>query len=328
MKNKLILLTLLLIWTSAEAGGILPQLGGQRAGTSSLTFLKIKPSARATGLAESYTAIGGDASIIQYNPAGLTQIGSPSVTFSHLDWYADIDFEYLAISYPFLNWVLGFEAGTLHMPAMEITTEYKPYGSGEYFTFTDYFLGLSFSRKMSERFSFGITGRLVREEYLNFSSTTYLMDLGTYYYTGFKDLRVAVAFLNFGPPVAPEGSYQYVNAEGVTETRDYEKFSPPTSFHLGSAMTVFETKFLSWLLTGQLNHPVDNAEYFAFGSEFTLMKTLTFRVGVDTNEDHSPFSFGLGFAAEKWGQSLRIDYAYRDNQYLNPTQQFQISYHF
>jgi len=328
MKQKQIIFTLLILATTLHAGGILPQLGGQRAGTSSLTFLKIKPSARASGMAEAFIAVAGDASIIQYNPGGLSQLENPSVTFSHLDWFADIDFEYFAVSYPFLNWALGFEAGTLHMPAMEITTEYKPYGSGEYFTFTDYFAAISFSRKMSERFSFGITGRIAREEYLNFKSTNILMDLGTYYYTGFKDLRIAVAFMNFGSPTAPDGTYDYINAEGYTETREYEKFSPPTTFHLGSAMTLLDRHALNWLVSVQLNHPVDNAEYFAFGTEVTLLKTLVLRAGFDTNEDHNPFSFGLGFKAEKWGQSLRIDYAFRDNEYLNPTQQFQISYNF
>ena len=311
-----------------HGGGLFPQLGGQRAGTSSFTFLKIKPNARASGMAESFMALGGDASVMHYNPAGLIQIGAPSVTFSHLDWYANISYEYFAISIPIQYWALGFEAGTLHMPAMEITTEYKPYGSGEYFNFSNYFFGLSFSRIMSERFSFGITGRIAGEEYLHFKSTALLLDLGTYYYTGFKDLRIAVSFLNFGPPTAPDGTYEYMNKDGILENREYEKFSPPTTFHLGSAITFYENRFLNCLFTAQLNHPVDNAEYFAFGSEVTLLKTLSLRAGYDTNDDNNPFSYGIGFAAEKWGQSLRIDYAYRDNKYLNRTQQIQISYNF
>ncbi|MDD3807460.1 MAG: PorV/PorQ family protein [Candidatus Marinimicrobia bacterium] len=328
MKNLLKILISFLIAVSLEADGIFPQLGGQRAGTSSFTFLKIKPNARAYGMAESYIALSRDASIIQYNPAGLTQIDAPSITFSHLDWYIDISYEYLAFSYPFRSWAIGFETGTLHMPAMEITTEYKPYGAGEYFNFSDYFFGLSFSRKMTERFSFGITGRIAFEEYLSFKSNTLLLDLGTFYYTGYKDLRIAVAFLNFGSPSAPDGTYEYVNKDGILEEREYEKFAPPTTFHLGSAITLYENNILNFLISAQLNHPVDNSEYFAFGGEFTFLKTLSLRAGYSTNDDKNPLSLGAGFSAEIWGQSLRIDYAYRDNKYLNPTQQIQISYNF
>ena len=138
-------------------------LGGQRAGTSIFNFLKIDPSATSGGLGGAFTSIVSDASVIHWNPAVTVQLEGTSIALSHLDWFDGIGYEYLALSHSLGTWAFGMEIGALHMDAMEITTEYDPYGSGDYFTYADYYIGLNVSRKMSDRFSFGFSARLVRE---------------------------------------------------------------------------------------------------------------------------------------------------------------------
>ena len=177
---------------------------------------------------------------------------------------------------------------------------------------------------MSDRFSFGASGRLVREEFLDLSSTSVLLDLGTYYRTGFKDLVIAVAFLNFGSPAGPKGNYE--SSDG--SIRQYEKFSPPTTFHLGSSITIYENKMISCLGTVQLNHPVDNAENYLAGLRLTIYKTLSVSAAYNFGVPDMPFSFGLGLTTDKWGSGLRIDYAFKRHLYLDRIQQIQISYRF
>ena len=320
MKNITIksMIALLLTVSLAFAG-----LGGQRAGTSIFNFLKIDPSATSSGIGGAFTSVISDASSIHWNPAITVQLEGTSAVLSHLDWFDGISYEYMALSHGFGSWAFGVEIGALHMDAMEITTEYKPYGSGDYFTYADYYVGLNASRKMSDRFSFGLSARLVREEYLDLASTSVVMDFGTYYRTGFKDLTLAVALLNFGTPAGPAG--QYLSTEG--DMRDYASFAPPTTFHIGSSMTVYQNDMISVLASAQLNHPVDNDETYALGINANLFKTIQVRAGY-TFGTEIPFSMGLGFTAERWNSGLRVDYAFRPHKYLGIVNQIQISYNF
>ncbi len=320
MKRRSIQLTFILL-TSFSL--VFAGLGGQRAGTSIYNFLKIDPSATSSGLGGAFTALVSDASVIHWNPAVTVQLEGTSVALSHLDWFDGIGYEYFAMSTTIKSWAFGIEIGALHMDAMEITTEYKPYGSGEYFTYADYYVGLNFSRKMSDRFSFGFSGRLVREEYLDLATTSIVMDLGTFYRTGFRDLTLAVALLNFGAPTGPAGQYE----SGDGSMRDYETFSPPTTFHIGSAMTLYESDFLSLLVTAQLNHPVDNAETYVLGLKTTLLKAFDIRAAYSIGTE-VPFSLGIGFSTERWNSGLKIDYAFRPHKYLGIINQIQISYNF
>lgn len=298
-------------------------LGGQRAGTSIFNFLKIDPSATSGGMGGAFTSVVADASVIHWNPAVTVQLEGTSIALSHLDWFDGIGYEYFAASHNFGSWAFGMEIGALHMDAMEITTEYKPYGSGNYFTYSDYYVGLNASRKMSDRFSFGFSARLVREEYLDMSTTSIVMDLGTFYRTGFKDLTLAVALLNFGTPTGPSG--QYTSTEG--DLRDYATFSPPTTFHIGSSMTVYENNFLDLLVTAQLNHPVDNEENYVLGINAKLADVLEIRAGYNIGTE-IPYTLGLGFTTEKWNSGLKVDYAFRPHKYLGIVNQIQISYNF
>jgi hypothetical protein len=49
-------------------------LGGQRAGTSSGTFLRIGVGARAVAMGETFVAVANDPSAIYWNPAGLASL--------------------------------------------------------------------------------------------------------------------------------------------------------------------------------------------------------------------------------------------------------------
>lgn len=298
-------------------------LGGQRAGTSIFNFLKIDPSASSAGMGGAFTSIISDASIIHWNPAATVQLKGTSIAFSHLDWFAGTSYEYIAASHTFGSWAFGMEIGALHMPPMEITTEYNPYGSGTYFSYADYYFSANASRKMSDRFSFGLSARLVREEYLDLASTSLVMDLGTFYRTGYKDLTIAVALLNFGTPSGPKGTY--TSNEG--DQREYAKFAPPTTFHLGSSMTVYENDIVDLLLSAQLNHPVDNKETYIFGMNADFFKTFQVRMAYSIGTE-IPFSMGLGLSAERWNSGLKIDYAFRPHKYLGIVNQIQISYNF
>lgn len=305
------------------------EMGDERVGTSIFTFLKINPSAKATSLGFANASLSDDASIINSNPAGIIQLKGRSVSFSHMDYFADIEYDYTALAFPLnSNIAIGIDAGILHMKPMEITTEYNPYGSGEYFSFTDYFLSLAWSQKMSEHFSFGISGKYVNESYLDLKTQSVLMTLGTYYLTGYKDLKVSVVLKNFGSRAKPAGTYEKTDLDGNISSSKYQEFSPPTMFQLGSSMTTIEKKYIKLLTIFQLNHPVDNYEYYVIANELSLFNVLHLRIGYKVNYDDAPLSYGFGVSAQKWGKKISFDYAYYRHKYLLGINQIQINLNF
>jgi len=304
-------------------------LGGQRVGTSIFTFLKIGVGARALGMGNAGVSLSQDATSIYWNPAAAAQVNCCDLTVSHTNWFADINYSYVGYIHKILrNVSLGFSAGALYLDPIEITTEYEPYGSGEYYNYGDLFLGATFSHKMTDRFSYGITLKYVQENLAELVMNDVLMDLGTFYWTGFKSLRFCVSLVNFGTQSRPDGTFTKPLHEGGETESNYTLFSPPTEFRIGSAIDLFETAKHKTLVSVQLNHPVDNAENLVFGIEQNLYNLLAFRAGIITNQSERSFSVGTGLKFDVTGWNLAADYAWSDFGILGNIHNFQISFKF
>jgi hypothetical protein len=208
---------------------------------------------------------------------------------------------------------------------MEVTTVYHPYGTGEYFNYGDIFTGLTFSHKMTDRFSYGATVKYVEETLADLDMKTVLMDLGTYYWTGYKTLRFCVSLVNFGSQARPDGTYLKPLIDGGEEETKYALFSPPTEFRIGAAMDLYDKGDLKTLLSVQLNHPVDNSEYFVAGVEQSYKEKLFLRGGYIGNQAQRSLSFGAGvnIPISKFG--LSADYSWSDFGVLGDIQKIQIS---
>ncbi len=327
---KKTILIFIILFAAGRAGsqGLLPKLGEQRAGTAAMTFLKIGVGARAASMGGAYVAMANDASATYWNPAGLVQIGRNELIASHLDWLVDVDYEYMGYVHQVTrNFGLGGFVGYLHFADMPVTTEYHPYGNGEYFSYSDLVAGLSASLKMTDRFSFGVTIKYAREELANLRMGGILIDLGTYYWTGYKTLRIAAAMRNFGNDMRPGGTYQRRKSGGLTES-PYQSFSPPTLFTLGAAMDVYKRNAHLFTAALQMNHPMDDQENLLFGGEYRYRSLFALRGGYRANMDENQWTFGAGAKFILKGVLLKIDYAYADYTHLAMTQQFTFGFEF
>jgi hypothetical protein len=218
--------------------------------------------------------------------------------------------------------------GMLHMPEMEVTTEYHPTGNGEYFQYYDTFGALTFAMKMTEQFSFGASVKYVEEGLAELKMGGWMIDLGTFYWTGFKSLRFAVSLSNFGPDMKPDGRYIKANRDGRFIEKSYESFSPPTTFRVGTAMEVLETEQYALTTSLQINHPVDNAENAVIGLDFSYIKNLHIRAGYKINYDEEKFTLGAGFQVPVSSLNFTVDYAYKSFSNLGSTHQFTFDFQF
>lgn len=328
---------------TASAQSLFPNFGDQRVGTSAMTFLKIPVGARAEGMAGAYVAVANDAFAVFWNPGGIAQLqnrwtgvyavdplrtpegvkgpirgqarvkgGDTNVGFVHTQWIAELQFDAVSAITPVSFGVLAFSAVNLKTADMEITTEYLPDGTGNYFSYSDMLMAVSWAWPMTQNFSWGVTTKFAREILADTYMDNVMIDIGTYYWTGFRDLRLGVALMHFGPNARPQGSYTAVDPNDVEYQQEFTSYAPPTEFSLGSAMTLYASGHHKLLAAMQLNHPVDNSENFRLGAEYSFGGQLFLRAGTKLNSDEDHWTLGGGIRIPFRTSALGLDASYTD----------------
>ncbi len=317
-----IFLFMIMLLSNNSFAQLFPTLGGQRAGISTAQFLKIGVGGRASAVGDAFVAIANDASALYWNPAGLSQFTENQIVFSHNEWVVDINHDFIGAVYhldPTNSF--GVSLTTLSMKDMEVTTEFAPNGTGEYFGFSDMALALTYSRRMTDQFSFGGTVRYIEETLDKLKMRGVMIDLGTYYWTGLGSTRFAVAVSNFGNQLAPDGEVILV---GKRKQSEWQSFSPPTIFRIGFAFEPIENENNKLTTSVQLNHPNDNSENVSAGAEYSWHQILYLRGGYKFNVDEQNFSLGAGFDVPLNIARLSFDYAYSNFTKLGSAHRFSI----
>jgi hypothetical protein len=308
MKYSAILILVLFLFSEMMQAQLFPNLGGQRAGISTAQSLKIPVGARAAGMGDAFIAVANDVSALYWNPAGITQYEKNDILFSHNEWFVGIKSEFVGGVYHLSsNDAVGISVSSLHMEDMEITTETNPFGTGNYFSFGDLTFGLTYSRKMTSQFGFGVTAKYFHENMAGINMGGFLVDIGTYYWTGLSSTRFSVVVNNFGGELKPSGELTKYGGGKVT---DFQSFSPPTLFKIGFAFEPIDEDQHRLTASIQLNHPNDNAENVGLGAEYVWNKIVMFRAGYKLNVDEENFSLGAGVNLPLGFTSFNFDYAY------------------
>ena len=313
---------LVLITCSVTHSQLLPVLGGQRAGISTAQFLKIGVGGRAAALGESFVAISDDASALYWNPAGLAQFKENQIIFSHNIWLVDINHDFFGAVYHLdLDNTFGISLTSLSMDKMPVTTEFAPFGNGEYFGFSDIALSVSYARRMTEQFSFGGTVKYIEETLDKLKMRGVMIDIGTYYKTGLGSTRFAVTVSNFGAELAPDGEVILI---GNRKKSEWQSFAPPTIFRIGFAFEPYQSEEHILTTSIQLNHPNDNSENVSIGAEYSWRKILFLRGGYKINVDEQNYSFGAGVNVPISIAIFTFDYAFANFERLGSAHRFSI----
>ena len=289
-------------------------LGEQRTGTSSGTFLKIGVGARAVGLGESFVAVANDPSAIYWNPAGLASVQRQEIEFSHVAWPGDINYEHIAwvVPAPHLGGSLAFQFGVLSTQLDE-TSELRPFGTGRSFNYYDMVAGAAYARRWTDKLLVGAGIKFVREDLGSQvegpTTNAVLFDLGSIYYLGYGSVRIATSLTNFGPQLTPSGSYV---SPYTGEVRSYDGFDPPLMFRYGLAFEPLENATQRLTTSLEFNQPADNRQLMKAGLEWTWKRRLALRTGYSFNADQLKFSAGAGLYASIGQTQATVDYAYTE----------------
>lgn len=320
--KKVIIITLavLLIGTT----GLIAKPFG-KTGTAALQFLKFGVDARAVGMGEAYTAVTDDISAVWWNPAGLAPAIQQQAFFSHTNWVANIMHEYAAMSYTngVSTWALS--ASVLHMDQMDVTDEEEFGPTGETFTNSDMALGLTYASSFTDKFSFGITGKYLRENLYTYNINSFSFDLGSMYRTGWNNVKIGMALRNFGPDVKykvdndEDGSFDEDPFDLIDNDGDGLKDEDgpelqnkiPMNFSLGISTDIMRSKDSYCIASIQLDNCVDRMETWNIGTEYKL-GNLFLRGGYQLGYDTNGVSAGFGVQIPTRIAVINVDYAYTD----------------
>ncbi len=332
MRRLLIFLTLVSVGWAAFS----------KVATTGANFLKISVG-RASGMGDAFTAIADDASATYFNPAGIAYINRQAQV-EHANWFADLNHNYLTVVLPVTNFgTIGISATALTMGDIEQTTVDDPRtparedeGTGLTIGASDMALGLSYARIITDKLSFGLTVKGVQQAIWDMSASALGFDLGLFYNTGFKSLRIGAAVNNYGSQLAFSGPHLDYNFawpdSGPSQLQGSYKTTPaplPTTFRFGVAMDVLNDDVNRLTAAIDLVHPSDINETVNFGLEYGLMDMIFIRGGYVFNTDQKYMTnlgaltglcAGVGVKGKVTeGLELGLDYSFRNHKYLKPT---------
>jgi hypothetical protein len=295
-----------------------------KVGTAGLQFLKVGVGARAMGMGRACNAVCDDASSLFWNPAGAAQIGKNDALFSHTEYFAGISHEAFGYVHDLGNaGNVGAFFSMLGSGEMDVTTIEQYEGTGEKFSYNSFQVGLHYSRFFTDRFSLGANLKFVREDYgvQDVNSSDILvqcpaMDIGTFYHTGYKSLRIGISILHFGADATPSGEYFNYENDRISpkDTFDFDPYPLPMLLRFGGAMEVWETKDAKVTVAVDAIHPNDNVERISVGSECVLKDMFFLRGGYELRKDDGGgLACGCGFLIK----GVAVDYSYSDRGYLD-----------
>ncbi len=297
-----------------------------RVGGTAASFLKLEVGARAIGLAGAYTAIATDGSALHWNPAGMTGTGRYVASYSNINLYAGIQHQFAGFVVPFGQNAFGVSINNVNMGSIEETTIEEPMGTGRKVDAGSMALGISFARKLTDRLSFGVTAKYIRERIWTEVAEGFAFDFGTLFEPGVAGMVLGMSITNVGPDMTmdegPNLTFERPSPDPAPGNRAIssifitEPFPLPSSFRLGALFDILGGRStLMQSLDHRVAVAIEASDAFdapfrtAYALEYEWNETIAIRGGVKQNYDVARYSFGAGVRVPFRGLDVSFDYA-------------------
>ena len=334
-------------------------------GTTAAEFLLFGAGARGVALGGAYPAIATDASSLYYNPAGAALMARPSAMVSTYEYVADTRYSWAGVAFPFSGGTTTFGAqiGTFGFGDQPVYTADQPDGTGARYSVNQTFAGLTLASNFSDRFSAGITGKVIADNLGDASGTAFALDFGTNFHAALNNHPIKFAFvlanlgtnikysgdaLNTGIPRTPlpgEDEVPSLPQPGQFRTKD---FPLPTTFRVALAYDLIAAETSRLTMMGDFNQMTSNSAGFSFGSEWASSRLggsgfgfglrasyshapannidlVTNETALDDEERYHGVAVGGGLNYESGNFNIGLDYAFRYMGVLGGTNFFTFS---
>jgi opacity protein-like surface antigen len=301
-----------------------------KVGTSAATFLNAGIDARGAALGNAQVAQANRVSALLWNPAGISQLPAHAVAFTHGEWFLDSRLQHLGIVVNGgRNGNIGISVTALSYGEIEVTRIDAPMGTGEIFSPMDLAIGLSYARNLTDRFALGGTGKFIRQQIWNSSANGFAVDVGVYYQTDFRNMRIGMAITNFGTDMRMGGKDLRVahdidpnrsgNNDRLPANMETDAWPLPLNFRVGLAMDLLDSGMNRATLAVDAQQPNDQSESANIGLEYAFRDLIFLRGGyrqafAAVREDGG-FTLGFGIEYEFTRRVTgRFDYAWQQYQ--------------
>ncbi|MDZ7820643.1 MAG: PorV/PorQ family protein [Candidatus Marinimicrobia bacterium] len=276
-----------------------------------------------------YTA-GVDA--IYWNPAGLSEFeGRVDGLFSADNYIAGISNNFFGLAFNTGNsGVLAISMKAMSFGEIPLTTVDDMDGeSGATYSPTFSVMGLSYSRKLTDRINVGLTGKLIYESVPRASATAFAVDFGLQYkdLVEIKGLSLGLAIRNIGTNMQYGGTALLNNATVEGETYDDYFYHPTSSDQLPASMEMGLSYKAGDMLMLSTTYQNSNTEtdYLRVGTELNFADIGFVRAGYafqlkDAEAELGGSVFGLtlgaGMKFQVSSTNVNVDYVFRPAQHF------------
>lgn len=318
-----------MLWLTAELLGQSSSRGVSKAGTTAAAFLEVPVGARAIGMGGAFVGTSDDATSLYWNPAGIARLWQNEALFSHMEWIADMKFDYAGVAVPLADFgTLGLSFTSLTMDDMVVRTVDRPEGTGELFSAGSYAIGVHYAKNLSQRFSIGFTAKYIEEHIWNMKAEAFALDVGTLFTANFLNgVRIGASISNFGTDMKLSGRdtrtfsridpNTFGSNDRIPQNIELDSWRLPLNFQFGIATDLVKSDDHVFTVAVDALHPSDNYESLNTGFEYGFHNTFFVRGGYQSlflTDGEGGLSLGAGVLADLFGDGIkaRLDYAYWD----------------
>lgn len=314
-----------------------------KVGTSAAPFLGMPVGARSIGMGSAFVALSNDATSAFYNPGAMSYAGISQVVISHTNWLVDTDFDWAGV---IVNLdeasAIGVSFTQLNYGEDIVTTDYEQNGTGEKWSASDLAISLSYSRNLTDRFSIGGTAKYIQQKIWNSSASSFALDVGLIYNTGFNGLKIGMSIANFGSDMRMDGKDLYTqfdldqehlgNNGTLIARMKTDDWPLPLLFRAGVSMDAVKDDDVRITIAADALRPSDNGESLNLGTEISWREMFFIRGGkraLFLADGIENYSLGGGIRYELSGVNfISVNYAYQNFKIFGGIQTFEIGFTF
>lgn len=293
-------------------------------GTAGAQELLIPIEAKGLALGNSTVSFIKGIQALSWNPAGLANSENVfEILFSYNSYIADIGINYAALQTN-INGIGSFALSfkSIDFAKIEETTENFPEGTGNYFSPVFFNIGLSYSRRITDRLTVGLTTKYIYENVYKTSASGLGFDAGVQYVAGNTGLLFGIVLKNVGPALKFEGKDLereiFVNSIYPTTRTVVLKSAPfdlPSSLELGFAYTKKIFKNNNIIISGSFENNNFGNDLYKTGFEYSFNDIVFLRTGYIFVPEETTyvyqFTYGIGLKYEINNIGVGVDFAYR-----------------
>ena len=283
------------------------------AGLTGGAFLKIPVGGRMVGMAEAFTAVADDPYALAGNVAGISRNRDLEISFSHLEWFGDVNCEFLAFTKSFFKGIGGFDSTLglalqyLHVPDF---AQYNDWGESiGTARFSDYLVIAGYGQAVGP-VNAGVALKYVNEASLGKGDGALTFNFGLLY-----SLRLPAFKLFKRDFIACPLDFGFLLENWSMGTR-IGGFATPTLWKLGVAFRPVDP----FLLAVDLQLTPENRLRLNTGLEYSLNNMFYFRFGYRFfGYDSDSYTMGLGARFTIAGKIIKADLSFAPASVLGNT---------